>query len=360
MKTIKILFLTAILVALCNIDAHSAEVKYVDANTLNLIGRISPTAKAYARVDTAIYNDLTAYQKNLVTDSPGMALTFKTNSSQIKIKSFFKWYASTYNQTGINVYGYDLYIKKNGEWLYAYSNSPKSSGKEFTLIEDMDDSEKECLLYLPSFCHVDSISVGVDAGAKIEAMPNPFRHRVLVFGSSYTHGTSANRSGMSYPMIMERDLGIYIMSLGVSGNSKLQQTFARVIADTPVDALIFDTFSNPSAQEIEERFEPFLKTVRAAHPNVPMIFLQTLYREGRNFNQKVDAHEKAKMEAAERVVRNAMKTDKNIYFLNYENITGDNHATSTDGVHPSALGYYHMAKTWGPQIKKILGKYGIE
>jgi lysophospholipase L1-like esterase len=88
--------------------------------------------------------------------------------------------------------------------------------------------------------------------------------------------------------------------------------------------------------------------------------MQTIYREERNFDKRADRYEQDKMDMAEKVVKEAMKRDRNIYFINPKNYTGDDHVTSTDGIHPSALGYYRWAKTIEPLLLTILKKYRIE
>lgn len=346
----------------CSASAQKPILKYLDARELTLIGKIFPTRQAYYRLDTVKYNKFTGYQNRLLHFPSGMALCFKTNSSQIHVKTFYKFYNTGLNMTPINTCGYDLYIKKDGNWLYANSaatGAPKADSEtDLDLINHMNTNEKECLLYLPLFSIIDSIQIGIDDNADIASIPNPFRHRIVIFGSSFTHGTSSCRPGMSYPMQLERSTGFYFMNLGVSGNSTLQQSFAKVLADADADAFVFDAFSNPTAQMIAERFKPFIETIRKAHPTTPLIFMQTIYRERRNFDMENDKSEQAKMDMAEKVVREAMKTDKNIYFI-YPS-TGDDHMTSTDGTHPSDFGYYRWAMSVKPQIMKILAKYGIK
>jgi lysophospholipase L1-like esterase len=341
-------------------SAQTSTTKFIDAKELTLIGKMMPSPQRYHRVDTAKYHGFNASQQTLVSQSAGLALCFKTNSSKIQVQTFFKEMNNGANQTGINQFGYDLYIKKNNQWLYAASQAKNQNGGVLNLIKNMDDTEKECLLYLPNFSVVDSIKIGVDGDATMKSMPNPFRHRVIFFGSSFTHGTCANRSGMSYPMIFERNTGLYVMNLGVSGNSKLQQSFARVLADAQADVFVFDAFSNPSATEIAQNFVPFVQTLRKSHPTTPLIFMQTIYRENRNFDKKSDQVEQAKMDMGAKMVIEAMKTDKNIYFINPKNYTGDDHMTSTDGIHPSALGYYRWEKTIEPLILKIIKKYDVK
>ena len=165
---------------------------------------------------------------------------------------------------------------------------------------------------------------------------------------------------MTYAARFGRDNGFYCINLGFSGKSKLQKEYALLLADIEdVDAFIFDTFSNPSAEDIYGRFDEFVDIVRAAHPDVPMIFLQTERRETRNFNTDREAFEAAKQKAAAEKVRQRMKTDRHIYFITSEDFLGDEHIATADGTHPTDLGFTYMLESISPKIKKILKKYGV-
>lgn len=340
-------------------EVKAQKVVYTDALSLNLIGKLGETTQPYHRVDTAVYRNLSAIEARLLQESSGMAVCFKTNSSTIYTRTTYRYRASHTNTTLIAVAGYDLYIKQNGEWLYAASAVQKENGKELALVKHMDNSEKECLLYLPLLSEVGSLEIGVDEGATLEAMENPFRHRIVVFGSSFTHGVSVSRPGMSYPMQLERSTALYFINLGMSGNSKLQPEIARVLADAEADAFLFDAFSNPKAEEIRERFPAFVAAIRKTHPTTPLIFLQTLDRERTNFDLKASKVEAEKKRIAEEMVYEAMKRDKHIYFIDPKAKTGSDHITSTDGTHPSDLGYWRWAQQIEPELLKILKKYGI-
>lgn len=352
-------FVFFLLTLLFIVTGASAQLKFVDAAQFELVNKLGPTENRYHRVDTHKY-DLTENESNLLHMPAGMALVFRTNSSRIGVRTEFLNYSlSRSSTTAISQTGYDLYIRRDGGWLYAGSNAPKDEHAEQMLIRNMDDSEKECLLYLPLFSELKRIEIGIDEGATIEAMPNPFRHRIVIFGSSYTHGTSTGRPGMSYPMIMQRNTGLQFISLGVSGNSKLQQSFARIIGDNACDAIIVDAFSNPGPEMICERFLPFVAAIREAHPGVPLIFLQTIYRERANFDLKERAREEEKRRTAREVFNEAAKVYGDIYFVDEPNLTGTDHITSLDGTHPDDLGYWRWANAIQPRIVRILKKYGI-
>ena len=77
----------------------------------------------------------------------------------------------------------------------------------------MSTKEKECMLYLPIYSELYSVKIGVKEGSRIEPLESPFRHRIGIFGSSFTHGISTTRAGMSYPMQLMRWTGLQFLSL---------------------------------------------------------------------------------------------------------------------------------------------------
>ena len=338
----------------------NAEYVYTEASDLNLIGKIlSDTPNPYHRVDTCKYKGFTSGENDQVRSSAGLAVLFRTNSTSITVKADYGYYNTGTNTMGIALRGFDLYIKKDGEWIYAASKAGNpGSDKEIVLIKDMDDSMKECMLYLPMYSEMYSVKIGVENTASIESLESPFRHRIGIFGSSYTQGISISRPGMSYPMQFMRHTGLQILSLGCSGNCKMQPYFADVLADADVDALIFDAFSNPNAEMIKERLFPFIEKVQAAHPDIPLIFMQTIYRESRNFSLSSDRNEQAKMDMAASLMKEAVKKYDNVYFVIPD--TGkDARESSVDGTHPSDMGYMAWARSIEKPILKILKKYGI-
>ena len=360
----RFLTLIALTVVSTIISAQTPKnVKYTftEAYDLNLIGKIiEDTPNPYHRVDTVKYKGFTKGENSQVRSSAGLAVLFKTNSSVISVLTDFGYMNKGVNTMGVSLRGYDLYIRKNGEWLYAASKA-NPVGKEeqnLVLIKDMDDSMKECMLYLPIYSEEYSVKIGVDEGAVIEAMESPFRHRIGIFGSSYTQGISTSRPGMSYPMQLMRMTGLQFLSLGCSGNCKMQPYFADVLCDADVDAFVFDCFSNPDAKMIEERLFPFIEKIQAAHPGKPLIFQQTIYREGRNFSESVETKESAKQAMAEKLMKEAVKKYDDVYFIQ-TNATDEMHSTSVDGIHPSDYGYTLWAQSIRKPILKILKKYGI-
>ncbi len=360
----KRLFISLILLVATTALYAANPLRYVDASTLTILGKALPTDKAYNRIDTNKYkvpDNCVAYSGY----STGLHIVFTTDSKTIAARWTTSDRIPGTNMTPNTQKGLDLYIMRDGEWVFAGVGSPKISGNrdkhESTIVANMAEGEKMCLLYLPIFDSVEKLELGIDEGSKITAIENPFRHKIIVHGSSITHGASSTRAGMTYPAIFSRLTGLYTCNLGYSGRSTLQPEFATYLAEVEdADAFVFDTFSNPSAEVIEQNFDRFVDIIRAKHPTTPLIFTQTIRRDTRNFNLKTEDFEARKQAAAERVVRERMKRDKNIYFLDSKGWLKDDHLATADGTHPTDLGFMRMMEHMEPAIKKILKKYGIK
>lgn len=366
----KILFLLSVVVGLyASTDVYAqkdVKYKFTDATKLTMVGKIfDDTPQPYHRLDSERFGDFNEKEATLVKYTAGLAIAFKSNSPSIAIIPTYGLVKNISSTASISSKGFDLYIKDSegrygepGKWIFVESNSGHN-GKQDVIKKGMDDTMKEFLLYLPTFSEINELLIGVEKGYVIEKIENPFRHRIAVFGSSYTHGHSTSRAGMAYPAQLSRMTGLQFMNLGCSGNSKLQQHFARALAAADLDAIVFDAFSNPTAERIEKTLFQFIETIQASHPDIPLIFQQTIYRETMNFDQVSTANTLAKMGAAQRMMDEAVKKYKNVYFITPDP-TMDNHDSSVDGTHPSDLGYYLWAKSVKDPILEILAKYGIK
>lgn len=79
------------------------------------------------------------------------------------------------NTTLIAQRGLDLYIRRDGKWVFAGVGVPNKSGTqhEAPIVEHMDTTMKECLLYLPLYDEIAGLEIGTDEGALLEAAPDP-------------------------------------------------------------------------------------------------------------------------------------------------------------------------------------------
>ena len=139
----------------------------------------------------------------------------------------------------------------------------------------------------------------------------------------------------------------------------MQPWALNALKDADVDGFIFDTFSNPSIEEINERLFPFIETMKAANPGKPLIFQRTIYRESRNFNMGSEEAEQSRIDVVDSLMAIAVKKYSDVYYIK-TNATEPNHETSIDGTHPSDYGYGVWEKSIEKQVLNILKKYGIK
>ena len=154
--------------ALCMISAFilpiNAELKYVDASRLTLIGKVMPTPEnVYHRVDTVKYNDMPFQVKRLFTHSAGLVVSFKTNSPTVAARWITKGKGVMGNVTPICDRGLDLYMNDGGKWIPVGAGTP-SAGKaeqERVITKNLKPGVHRFLLYLPLFEEVRSLEIGV-------------------------------------------------------------------------------------------------------------------------------------------------------------------------------------------------------
>ena len=350
-----------LLLALAAISTASAE-RWVEATELGIHGQTVKNSKyPYCRFDYSAY---TSY-KDVMTHakkSTGLYLVFKTNSSKISASWSNKPTRMGDNMTGIVQKGLDLYIKDANGWHFAavgrVSTLPEKNSRTRVLLENLPEGEKECLLYLPIWAEVHYLRIGVDDEATIEGLPTPFRHKVVVHGSSITHGASASRSGLTYPALLSRNLGIDFVNFGWSGVCRMQPEFLEILKSCEADAFLFDAFSNPTEQQIKERVEHFVAEMVKAHPGKPLIFLQSPIDLESYFNTVKYSQRVSHVNTASKMMKSITKQYKDVYFLEVKDVLGEN--GTTDNSHPTDLGFHRFVTTYQPMIAKILRKYGIK
>ena len=342
-------------------DMFGKNIRYVDAKALTIVNKTQSVGPELQRFNIKDYPQLSKILKKFFSYTSGLAVAFKTNSTNIHVKWATHEKATSENTTLITQSGMDLYIRHKNEWVFAGIATPTWGNQHNSpVVENMDMKEKECLLYLPLFNSVDSLQIGIDEDSWIESSPKVFSHKVVVVGSSITHGAAASRPGTAYPARLNRKLNIEFTNLGACGLCRMEDFYAKIVGDTQADAFMFDVFSNPSPTQIEKRLPVFIARIREKHPDIPLNFLQTEKRETGNFDLKKRDYEYRKRTAAEEGMKKIKQMGyKNVYFINPGIVLGDDHEATTDGVHPSDAGFERMVDALLPQLNKILQKHGI-
>jgi len=356
-----LLILITIITSFSASAQRTGELKFIPADRFTLVGKCEPTLNPYNRIDTNKYKDLPPRVVQLLSHSAGIAISFKTNSNVISAKWCVTASKALPNMVPTAQKGLDLYIKNGQKWQFAGIGKVTGICNEEILIGRMDNTEKECLLYLPLYDQVDKLEIGIVKNADIAANNNPFVKRVLIYGSSIVQGTGASRPGMAYPARLSRATGINFINLGLSGSAKMEPEVADMVAAIDADAYILDCVPNTNPELITERIANFISTVRKRNPDIPIIVMQSLIRENGYWDKVLGAQVRQQnINIQKEILSLLQKGIKNLYFITSENMIGDDHEGTIDGTHPNDLGYDRMIQYITPLISDILNKHNIK
>lgn len=349
---------TAFLFAITCGCISAQDITYHNAKKFTLIGKAFETGGHYHRVDTAKYSAMRLTVKRIFTNTAGLAVVFKTNSSVIHARWKNKHVFAANNMTPIGHSGVDLYVKDGKEWVLAGIGRPSIKGTEssWKLAGPLPVGEREYLLYLPLYNELTDLEIGIDKDAVIESLPNPFRKKIVVYGSSITQGASASRPGMAYTSRISRNTGLYLINLGLSGNGKMEPEVADMLSEIEgVDAFVLDCIANPTPEEISQRTAYMVKKIRSTYPDAPIIFVQrmpdspsvltpedrkTVDRKNRNLEAEFD---KLRAEGI-----------KNLHMIRYDSSKFPDNEGTTDGIHPNDVGFSYLIDIIQPKLKKLV------
>lgn len=359
----KLLAISAFMLAfICAGAADDIKWTKVEACDLTLAGKAFETPNPYHRIDTVKYKGFTKKENVQCRVPAGLTVMFKTDAERIGVSLVFG------NDVSHDAYrsyrGFDLYIKKDGKWLWAGCTHVAANydNPNFVneIVKHMAPGEKECLLYLPLYSELYKCEVCVPEGSTLTALESPFHNKIVFHGSSFTHGISCTRAGMSYPMQFMRKTGYQVIPMGFSGNCKMQPYFADVMADIDADAFVFDPFSNPNIPLIKKRLLPFIDRMVKAHPGKPLIFQRTIYWERENFNTEQHKEYQGRRDLSDSLMAIACKKYKDVYYIKPDAALHNGESSTADGVHPNDNGYSLWEASIEKPIVKILKKYGIK
>ena len=139
----------------------------------------------------------------------------------------------------------------------------------------------------------------------------------------------------------------------------MEAAVADMIATLSMDAFILDCVPNSSPEQVTERTANLVNTIRAKHPNAPIIAIQSIIREGGNFDESIATRVTQQNENFLHEISELQRTDKHLYLITADNLIGSDHEGTTDGTHPNDLGFDRMLKKIRPTVLEILRNYGI-
>jgi hypothetical protein len=297
---------------------------------------------------------------SLSENSAGLCARFVTGAAMIRARwTLRRENLALPHMPATGVSGLDLYVRLPAGWRWIANGRPQKQTNEQTLVGNWPGGKREYMLYFPLYNGAESIEVGVPPGAGIEPGPPrpPGVKPVLFYGSSILQGGCAARPGMAYPSIIGRMLDWPTINQGYSGNGKSEPEIAALFAEIDPAVYVYDSLPNLDAQEAKDRVEPFLRTLRKAHPKTPIVLVENAIYTDIQFNEQRRALIDGKNATLKSVYTKLRKEgDRNLYYVPAQKLFGNDGEATVDGVHPTDLGFLRMAQTIAPVLKPLLRK----
>lgn len=301
-------------------------------------------AKAEGKVPPSVWG--------LSHHSAGMCVPFTTDATSIQIR----WSLlptgnmSMPHMPATGVSGVDVYSRdRSGRWCFVANGRPAGVNNTARCAVP---AGQPCLLYLPLYNGVTSVQIGIPKGSTLTgADPEASKQRkpIVIYGTSITHGGCASRPGLAFPAIMGRKLSTPVINLGFSGSGKMEPAMAELLAELDPSVYVLDCLWNMSPDLVSTRIEPFVKTLRAARPDTPILLAEDCSvrnvcpTEKGTILRKI--HEKLTAEGIQ-----------NLHFLSNEGMLGDDTEGTVDGCHPNDLGMMRQAEVFAKALAPLVGK----
>lgn len=280
----------------------------------------------------------------------GARVRFASDSAHIELRAVVGAAGYVKNVGAIGKCGLAGYV--DGEWhcvVYPESSDAQEMKGQYTL----DGQMHEHTIYLPLFTPLYSLEIGVEEGAQVLAPRRYAVEKPIVFyGSSITNGASATHAGNAYVSIVCRRLNANFLNLGFSGSARGETCVAEYIAGLDASLLVMDYDHNaPNVEHLEKTHEAFFRIVRAARPDLPVVFMTKP-----DFD--MDPCENARRcDVIRRTYEHALaQGDRLVHFIDGETLFGTSERRDclVDGVHPNDLGFRRMADVVTPVLAGML------
>ncbi|MBQ7640265.1 MAG: SGNH/GDSL hydrolase family protein [Bacteroidales bacterium] len=352
-----------------------------DAAQMHVFGKaVEATYAPFVRFPEDINAQARKALKNLGQDAAGLYLQFRTDSPTVHVRWTSVKQLTMSHMASVGSRGLDLYVRTAKDWRFVGSARPDLKKAETTrvLVKELDPGMKTFRIYLSLYDGISALEIGVEEGSSFEPEgfeptgaalesegpafePKPSAEMwktrkapVVMYGTSILQGGCVSRPGMAATNILGRWLDREVVNLGFSGNALLDAEIAELMARVENPAVfVLDNVPNDTPEMILERMEPFVKTLREAHPDVPIVFVeQAPYAH--DFVSASSAGRVRRKNEAQYTMYKRLKAAgyKKLYYVSGEKLIGTDGEATVDYVHQTDLGAMRYAEALYPILKR--------
>lgn len=324
------------------------------------------TEGVFRRMPKEVADTVNPGVSGLSENPSGGRIRFKTDSPFVAIHAQMPDPYMTDN-TPLMAKSFSLYINNGSDSTFyrtfRYKIDKYMAGEGINSMVQMPPQEKKVLrditIYMPNYAKVSDIFIGIQEGAQLlEGNTYSIENPVVFYGSSITQGGCASRAGNSYEDMLSRMFDFDYINLGFSGSARGEDTIAEYIAAMKMSMFVYDYDHNaPSVEHLADTHDKLFRKVRAAHPDMPIVFMSAP-----NFDGNWEVYTARRNLIYSNYVRAYEEGDRNVYFVDGERMFGfgGRDACTVDATHPNDLGMYRMAEAVAATIRGIYEKQYIQ
>ena len=292
-------------------------------------------------------------------DTAGLSVRFVTDATTIDAR----WTVTSDNlamphmpATGVS--GLDLYTKVAGKWRWLATGFPTGKTNTSTLVTGLPPGEREFMLYFPLYNGVSSVEIGLSKAAvlkKPDPRPAGQAKPIVFYGTSITQGGCASRPGMVHTAILGRVFDRPVINLGFSGNGTLDPEMADLLGELDAAVYVIDCLPNLDAAQTAERAGPFVRALRKARPDTPVLLVEDrTYANAALLPAVADRNATNRAALKKAHAELVAGGDKQLYYLPGDKLIGDDGEGTVDGSHPTDLGFMRQAETFEACLTGLL------
>lgn len=357
--------LTAI-VALIAVGAFALDdesIVWIDGRDLPIEGRaFDDVEHYYDRLPSNVTEKVNEGVRRMKHHTSGMQFRFVTDSKRIE----FHWLPYDLNALEMHhmpassVSGIDIYRQRpDGVWRYVKTGTLKgrdlkSCAIGLKCVVDWVPGTP-CLVNLPLYNGIRNFSIGIDSSAEVKPLPprkSGVSNPVVFYGTSITQGGCASRPGLAFVNIVGRNLDVPVVGLGFSDSGRMEYEMSEYLARIDASCYVLDCLANMGGRRwvddhYRERYEPFIRNLRANRPGVPIVMAAAPLV----FRAMPTEQERFIRELYAKLLSEGWS---DLFFLPSAMIFSGDEEGTVDGLHPNDRGMEELAKSYGEIIKLAL------
>jgi len=135
----------------------------------------------------------------------------------------------------------------------------------------------------------------------------------------------------------------------------MEPELADLLAELDPAVYVLDCLPNMLGREVAERVVPFVRRLRAAHPETPIVLVEDrTYANAFLLPEKQARHEQSRRALREAWRQLRKEGVKHLYYMPGDSLIGGDGEGTVDGSHPTDLGFMRQADAFIKTLRPLL------